>query len=43
MFKKTTVELGLMTDNDMHQLVEIGITGGVSYIAQRYVKLTINI
>lgn len=43
MFKKTTVELGLMTDNDMHQLVETGITGGVSYIAQRYVELTINV
>ena len=36
MLKMTKVELELMTDIDMYQYVELGLRGGVSYIAHRH-------
>ena len=38
MLKMTEVNLELITDIDMHQFVEKGLRGGISYIANRYGK-----
>ena len=34
----TDINLKLVTDIDMYQMVETGLCGGVSYIANRYSK-----
>ena len=38
MLKMTDIKLELMTDADMFQLIEKGMRGGISYIANRYGK-----
>ena len=38
MLKMTGIKLELMTDIDMFQLIEKGLQGGISYIANRYGK-----
>ena len=38
MLKMTYINLKLITDIDMYQMVEKGLRGGVSYIANRYSK-----
>ena len=38
MLKMTRVELELISDVDMHLLIEKGMRGGISYIAKRYSK-----
>ena len=38
MFQMTYINLELITDIDMYQMVETGLRGGVSYIANRYSK-----
>ena len=38
MLKMTGINLELITDNDMYLMVEKGLRGGVSYIANRYSK-----
>ena len=38
MLKMTDINLKLITDIDMYQMVEKGLRGGVSYIANRYSK-----
>ena len=38
MLKMTDIYLKLITDIDMYQMVEKGLRGGVSYIANRYSK-----
>ena len=38
MLKLTDISLKLITDIDMYQMVETGLRGGVSYIANRYSK-----
>ena len=36
MLKMTNIQLQLMTNVDMHQFIEKGMRGGISYIANRY-------
>ena len=38
MLKMTGINLELITNSDMYQMVEKGLRGGVSYIANRYYK-----
>ena len=38
MLKMTDINLKLITDIGMYQMVETGLRGGVSYIANRYSK-----
>ena len=38
LFKKTEVELELVTDNDMFLMVEKGIRGGICHAIYRYAK-----
>ena len=38
MIKITDIKLDLMTDIDMYQFIEKGLSGGISYIANRYGK-----
>ena len=38
MLKMTGINIELITDTDMYQMVETGLRGGVSYIANRYSK-----
>ena len=38
MLKMIGINLNLITDTDMYQMVEKGLRGGVSYIANRYFK-----
>ena len=43
MLKMTGINLELVTDIDVYQMVEKGLRGGISYIANRYSKPIINI
>ena len=38
MLKMTGIELGLISDSDMHLFIEIAMRGGISYIAKRFSK-----
>ena len=38
LLKKTEVELELLTDMDMHLMIEKGMRGGISMVSKRYVK-----
>ena len=38
MLKMTRVELGKISDADMHLFIEKGMRGGISYINQRHIK-----
>ena len=38
MLKLTKVKLDLLTDYNMHMMIEAGIRGGISMIAHRYAK-----
>ena len=38
MLKMTKIELDLISDNDMHLVIEKGMRGGISYIAKRHNK-----
>ena len=38
MLKMTKIELGLISDNDMHLFIEKGMRGDISYIAKRHSK-----
>ena len=42
MLKMTGVELGLISDIDMHLFIEKGMRGGISYIAKRHSKANSN-
>ena len=39
MLKMTGIELGLISDIDMHLFIEKGMRGGISYIAKRHSKV----
>ena len=43
MFKKTEVKLELLTDNDMLNMFEKGIRGGICQASYRMLKQIINI
>ena len=38
MLKMTRIKLGLISDVDMHLLIEKRMRGGISYISKRYSK-----
>ena len=38
MLKMIGIKLDLISDIDMHLLIEIGMRGGISYISKRYSK-----
>ena len=42
MLKMTKIELNLISDTDVHLLIEKGMRGGISYIAKNIVKEIIN-
>ena len=39
MLKMTRIKLGLISDVDMHLLIEKRMRGGISYISKRYSKI----